>query len=95
MSDFTLRKHSVTIAGHATSITLEDIFWQQLERMAEEQGISISQLLAKIDNGRMAESAGINLSSAIRVTIVQYLLDTDIYFETADLGKCGLGGDYV
>ena len=82
MSDFTLRKHSVKIAGHATSITLEDIFWQQLDRMADEQGMTINQLLADIDNGRMAEKKPVNLSSAIRVTILQYLLDTDLYFET-------------
>lgn len=82
MSDFTLRKHSVKIAGHATSITLEDIFWQQLDRMAEEQSTTISQLLAEIDTTRLLDPTPTNLSSAIRVTVLQYLLATDVYFET-------------
>ena len=86
MSDFELRKHSIKIAGHATSITLENIFWQQLERMADEQNMTTGQLLEHIDMIRMTEgqnTAGntVNLSSAIRVTILQYLLDTDIYFD--------------
>lgn len=82
MSDFELKKHSVKIAGHTTSITLEDIFWQQLHRMADEQNITLTTLLAQIDAVRLAEDPTPNLSSAIRVTIIQYLLDTDIYFET-------------
>ena len=86
MSDFELRKHSIKISGHATSITLENIFWQQLERMADEQGVSISQVLEEIDilrmnEGELAGHQKINLSSAIRVYILQYLLDTDVYFE--------------
>ena len=86
MSDFQLRKHSIKISGHATSITLENIFWQQLERMADEQNIPPSQLIEHIDILRMAEGDmvgehKINLSSAIRVYILQYLLDTDVYFE--------------
>ena len=85
MSDFELRKHSIKISGHATSVTLENIFWQQLERIADEQEVTLSRLLEDIDVLRIAEGDKINLSSAIRVYILQYLLDTDVYFEQNQL----------
>jgi predicted DNA-binding ribbon-helix-helix protein len=60
-----VRKRSVRIAGHRTSVSLEDAFWDELTRIAEARGQSINALIAAIDAGR-----GGNLSSAVRVFIL-------------------------
>jgi predicted DNA-binding ribbon-helix-helix protein len=60
-----LIKHSVRIAGHPTSISLEPAFWQALRDIAAQRGISVNGLLAAID----AERGG-NLSSAIRIFVL-------------------------
>ncbi len=64
-SAHTVRKRSVRIAGHRTSVSLEDAFWGELIRIAEARGQSINALIATIDAGR-----GGNLSSAVRVFIL-------------------------
>lgn len=61
-----LKKHSIVIAGHQTSITLENIFWQQLKKIAKRRAMSLSLLIAEIDAYREA-----NLSSAIRVFVLK------------------------
>jgi predicted DNA-binding ribbon-helix-helix protein len=63
-----LRKHSVTVAGHRTSISLEEAFWSALKELAAEQGTSAHALIEEIDRGRRG-----NLSSAIRVYVLQRL----------------------
>jgi len=65
----TLRKRSLTIAGHSTSITLEDAFWLALKDLADERGLSINALIGEIDANR----AG-NLSSAVRIYVLQQAL---------------------
>jgi predicted DNA-binding ribbon-helix-helix protein len=60
----TLRKRSVTIAGHATSLSLEEEFWHDLRNIARERGISLNALVASIDTTRQG-----NLSSALRLFI--------------------------
>lgn len=65
-----LRKHSVTIAGHRTSISLEDAFWTGLEQAARRRGASVTSLVTAIDAGRTG-----NLSSAIRVFVLTDLED--------------------
>lgn len=69
MSDASIRvvKHSLVIAGHRTSISLEDAFWRELKLWAAERGVSIAALVAEIDGARGAA----NLSSAIRVAILE------------------------
>ena len=61
-----MKKHSVRIAGHATSITLEEPFWNALRDIAAERKQSLNDLIEEIDNSRGGE----NLSSAIRVFIL-------------------------
>lgn len=56
-----IKKRSITIAGHRTSITLEDIFWKTLKDIAEAQGVSLATLIEDIDERRDS-----NLSSALR-----------------------------
>ena len=60
-------KRSVTIAGHETSISLEPIFWQALERAANEENLPVNALIARIDVERLDTAGGPpNLTSAIR-----------------------------
>lgn len=59
-------KHSLTIAGHRTSITLEAAFWAALRAEAAASRQSVAALVAAIDAGR----GGANLSSAIRVHLL-------------------------
>jgi predicted DNA-binding ribbon-helix-helix protein len=59
-------KHSLTIAGHRTSISLESAFWDELKRIASARGQSLASLAASIDATRGAA----NLSSAIRVFVL-------------------------
>lgn len=59
-------KRSVAIAGHRTSVSLEEAFWDELKRMANERGTSLNGLIAEIDASR----ARTNLSSAIRLEIL-------------------------
>jgi predicted DNA-binding ribbon-helix-helix protein len=63
-------KHSVTIAGHETAITLEPIFWTALRDAAEAQSLPLNALIARIDVERVAtadpSNPAPNLASAIR-----------------------------
>jgi predicted DNA-binding ribbon-helix-helix protein len=63
-------KRSLVIAGHATSISLEEPFWLLLKRAAAERGLTIAAMVETIDRERM----GTNLSSAIRVHLVEWLM---------------------
>ena len=60
-----MRKHSVVIAGHTTSVSLEAPFWDALKNIADTRGLSLNQLITEIDHSR-----GENLSSAIRVYVL-------------------------
>ena len=60
-------KRSVTIAGHETSISLEPVFWQELERAARDEALPVNALIARIDVERLDTPSGApNLTSAIR-----------------------------
>ena len=61
-----LVKHSVRIAGHATSVSLETAFWEALCEIAARRQMSVNALLSAID----AERGG-NLSSAIRLFVLE------------------------
>lgn len=57
------RKRSLSIAGHRTSVSLEDAFWEALKAIAAAEGRSITALVAEVDSLRGAT----NLSSALRL----------------------------
>jgi predicted DNA-binding ribbon-helix-helix protein len=60
-------KRSVTIAGHETSISLEPLFWQGLERAAQDEDLPVNALIARIDVERLdGPGRAPNLTSAIR-----------------------------
>ncbi len=65
-----MQKHSLVIAGHSTSVSLEAVFWAALGDLASEKGVSIAALAAEIDSAR----GGANLSSALRVHVLQVFL---------------------
>ena len=67
-----IKKHSVTIAGHDTSLSLESVFWQALKQQARAEGVSVNALVEKIDAERPLKERSRNLSSAVRV----YLFET-------------------
>lgn len=63
-----VRKYSVRIAGHMTSVSLEPAFWELLQDIARTEGRSITALVTSIDEGR-----GTNLSSALRLYVLDFL----------------------
>jgi predicted DNA-binding ribbon-helix-helix protein len=65
-----MRKRSITIDGHATSITLEDAFWNELSGLAEARKLSLNALIAEIDTARGGPG---NLSSALRLHVLDAL----------------------
>lgn len=65
----TVIKRSIVIDRHKTSISIEDVFWNSLKEIARERGSTLSELVATIDEAR---SSGSNLSSAIRVFILEH-----------------------
>ncbi len=67
--DAGVKKRSVTVNGHATSIALEGAFWRELRTIATHRGMSVNQLVTDIDSTR----TGTNLSSVIRVFILENL----------------------
>lgn len=64
-----MKKRSVSIAGHQTSISIEEPFWQALREIAAARGQSLAGLIATIDGERRAET---NLSSAIRLAVLAW-----------------------
>lgn len=63
-----MKKHSLVILGHATSVSLEPEFWSALQRLAVQRNMSVSALIRQIDLTRKE-----CLSSAIRVFILKAL----------------------
>ena len=61
-------KRSIVIAGHKTSVSLEDAFWETLKELASRRDMTLSDVVAEIDATR---SQG-NLSSAIRLFVLDY-----------------------
>ena len=60
-------KRSMMIAGHATSISLEAVFWDALRQAAEDEALPLNALVARIDAERIEARNPPNLASAIRV----------------------------
>ena len=64
----TVRKRSLILKGHKTSVSLEDAFWTALKEIAQQQRVSASQLAARVDSAREHH----NLSSAIRLFVLDF-----------------------
>lgn len=63
-----VRKRSVTIAGHRTSFSLEDAFWEELVGIAQRRAMTLAELVVEIDTDREG-----NLSSALRLFVLRDL----------------------
>jgi predicted DNA-binding ribbon-helix-helix protein len=61
-------KRSVVIAGHKTSVSLEDAFWKALKEIARDRNLTLTELMAEIDSERRDGS----LSSAVRVFVLDH-----------------------
>jgi len=69
-----MRKRSVTIDGHRTSISLEDAFWKELAVLAAARNLSLNALVAEVDHARVpAAEPPQNLSSALRLYVLEAL----------------------
>jgi predicted DNA-binding ribbon-helix-helix protein len=77
-------KRSIVIAGHKTSVSLEDAFWKSLKEIALAQRMTLSDLVAAVDSQRRHG----NLSSAIRLYVLQHFQT-----QTNGHGGNGNGGD--
>ncbi len=64
-------KRSIMIAGHATSISLEPVFWEALREAAEAEALPLNALVARIDAARVETADPPNLASAIRVWLFE------------------------
>lgn len=69
-----VRKYSVTLSGHRTSITLEPAFWEVLQSMAQSAGLTMSAYLARIDRERLKIAPASNFSSVLRLKVLEQLL---------------------
>ena len=63
-----MHKRSVRIAGHATSVSLEEEFWSALKEIAKSKGQSLNALITELDDSRSG-----NLSSSLRVYVLACL----------------------
>jgi predicted DNA-binding ribbon-helix-helix protein len=64
----TLKKRSIVIGSHKTSISLEDIFWTSLKQIARERATTVSEIIGVLDASRERG----NLSSTIRVFVLEH-----------------------
>jgi predicted DNA-binding ribbon-helix-helix protein len=77
-------KRSIVIAGHKTSVSLEDLFWKGLKEIARGRNLTVSEMVAAIDVQRQHA----NLSSAIRLFVLDfYQLNEDTPVRNARLDK--------
>jgi predicted DNA-binding ribbon-helix-helix protein len=79
----TVRKHSIVIGDHRTSVSLEDAFWKALRQIATHRGMTLSDLVTAID----AERGPGNLSSRLRLYVLNFYRDL--------LGESGIAVDWT
>jgi predicted DNA-binding ribbon-helix-helix protein len=61
-------KRSIVVAGHKTSVSLEEAFWTSMKEISSSRSMTLSDLVSEIDKGRKQG----NLSSAIRLYVLDY-----------------------
>jgi len=82
-----MKKYSVSLHGHPTSISLEPVFWDVLGHIARQYRQSVASLIRQIDDSRIS-NAGAGLSSAIRLFVLRTVIaasqDGNGYFVIKD-----------
>ncbi len=63
-----LRRRTLTVSGHRTSVALEPVYWEELAAVAQSRGLSLAALIGEIDAARRG-----SLASALRVYVVERL----------------------
>ena len=66
-----IKKRSIRIAGHNTSVSIEDEFWDSLREIARQRGTTLPRLIDDIDMEKKSE----NLASALRIFVLRYYRD--------------------
>ena len=66
-----MKKRSLTLAGHRTSVAMEPEFWAAVDDIAKAKGLSVNQFIEQIDEQRDNN----NLSSAVRLTVLAWFRD--------------------
>lgn len=66
-----MRKRSITLNGHRTSIALENDFWEALNSFAEADKRSLASLISEIDRARLQDNPPPGLASALRVYVLR------------------------
>ena len=69
-----VKKRSIVVGGHKTSITLEEAFWTELKAIALTEKMTAAELVTRIDGTREQG----NLSSAIRLFVLRHVRNTDV-----------------
>lgn len=69
MLESAVRKRSVILNGRRTSVSLEDKFWESLRAISKAEGSTIAEFITRIND----ERDKVNLSSAIRTTVLEYV----------------------
>lgn len=67
-------KHSIEVAGHKTSVSLEPLFWDLLQRAAGEEGAPVNAVVARIDAERIRSTTPPGLAGAIRLWLASRYL---------------------
>jgi predicted DNA-binding ribbon-helix-helix protein len=83
-------KRSMVIAGHKTSVSLEDSFWESLREIATAKGMRLGKMVASIDAQRQG-----NLSSAIRLFVLANYKELAIGSSPRSSADAGTGSDFV
>jgi predicted DNA-binding ribbon-helix-helix protein len=73
-------KRSTIVAGHKTSVSLEDAFWNTIKEIAKDRDLTLSELVSKIDCDRECG----NLSSAIRLFVLRWYREEIRKYEVTD-----------
>ena len=68
-----VKRYSVTLHGHRTSVSLEPEFWAVLKQVAEQNGLSLAALIQSIDDERLNAGPPTGLSSALRLYLLKHL----------------------
>ncbi len=66
-------KHSITLSGHRTSLSLEQPFWDELQRIAKIEQKTMAGLIGEIDRARIKQPHPPNLSSALRLYVLDWV----------------------
>jgi predicted DNA-binding ribbon-helix-helix protein len=85
MMETQIKKRSVVLAGHRTSISLEAEFWSALRTLATTRGVSVNGLVAEIDAARDSAQPG-NLSSALRLFVLDCCRRGELPLEASAAG---------